>query len=145
MRSSSKALIALALLGGVLLLYDCVPTTRWDESFPLTVTLEPAEPETISVSPDPKTRKPAASSSLPRRRCSTVSNALPTMSAMPSISQSKPRSWADGVNVPAIPSRAPITSPDAASVRRRWSLIHRSVGQKRYECVHGLETVSGMT
>ena len=49
MRSSSKALIALALLGGVLLLYDCVPTTRWDGSFPLTVTLEPAEPETISA------------------------------------------------------------------------------------------------
>src|SRR5215207_7103453 len=48
------------------------------------------------------------------------------MSAVPSIPQARPRTAADGTNAPATPSTAPITSPTAATMRKRSSLIWRS-------------------
>lgn len=64
----------------------------------------------------------AASASFPRRRWWTVSSAIATMRAIPSKPHARPRSEADGANVPAIPSRAPTTSPIAAINRNRESL-----------------------
>src|SRR5262249_48321755 len=75
-----------------------------------------AVPDTSRLSPIAKTRKPAATTSSPRRRNVTVTSALATMIATPSIAQNVCRSGAPETIVPATPNTAPMAQPAPATI-----------------------------